>query len=312
MANKYIVLDWQEVLYDEYMVFRKRSASCAPTTERTIHSAIFSFFTYMNSHNIQSLDAVTATTLKDWHVTSEHSTARARNLYTSQLRIFFEYLADHNMVPIDLPLALSCRHAPCTTVVKILTEEQLSAIDAYRSNASSPIQLRDTATIMLGLKMGMRSVDIRKLKLTDISWRKQTISFTQQKTGVYIELPLPVDVGNSLYRYITEGRPIVQDDTVFISNKEPYRPLKSSGSARNAMNHIFRRSRNEKEIGFHITRRTFASHMLRSGNTLPIIASTLGHAGIENIGSYLSTDDENLSKCTIGCEHIEYSGRYGL
>ena len=24
MANKYIVLDWQEVLYDEYMVFRKR------------------------------------------------------------------------------------------------------------------------------------------------------------------------------------------------------------------------------------------------------------------------------------------------
>ena len=108
MANKYIVLDWQEVLYDEYMVFRKRSASCAPTTERTIHSAIFSFFTYMNSHNIQSLDAVTATTLKDWHVTSEHSTARARNLYTSQLRIFFEYLADHNMVPIDLPLALSC------------------------------------------------------------------------------------------------------------------------------------------------------------------------------------------------------------
>ena len=37
-----------------------------------------------------------------------------------------------------------------------------------------------------------------------------------------------------------------------------------------------------------------------------------GHAGIENIGSYLSTDDENLSKCAIGCEHIEYSGRYGL
>ena len=23
MANKYIVLDWQEVVYDEYMVFRK-------------------------------------------------------------------------------------------------------------------------------------------------------------------------------------------------------------------------------------------------------------------------------------------------
>ena len=167
------------------------------------------------------------------------------------------------MVPIDLPLALSCRHAPCTTVVKILTEEQLSAIDAYRSNASSPIQLRDTAMIMLGLKMGMRSVDIRKLKLTDISWRKQTISFTQQKTGVYIELPLPVDVGNSLYRYITEGRPIVQDDTVFISNKEPYRPLKSSGSARNAMNHIFRRSRKGNRISYYAQNICFTYAALR-------------------------------------------------
>ena len=138
MASKYCVLDWQQALYDEYMVFRKRSASCAPTTERTIHSAIFGFFTYMNIHNIQGLDAVTATDLKDWHVTSEHSTARARNLYTSQLRTFFEYLADHDVVPIDLPLALSCRHAPCTTVVKILTEEHFS-IDNFSNRLTSSI-----------------------------------------------------------------------------------------------------------------------------------------------------------------------------
>ncbi len=303
------ILEWQQELYDEYMMFRKKSASCAPSTERTIRSAIFSFFCYMNDNGIKNMDAVTSMELKNWHITSNHTTARARNIYTSQLRIFLEYLSEKNIVPLTLPLALSCQHAPYTTVVTIFSSEQLSAIDEYRKKASSPVQLRDVAMIMLGLKIGMRSVDICKLKLSNISWDKKAISFIQQKTGVYTELPMPIDVGNSLYRYITKGRPNIPNDIVFLTDKPPYRPLNSTGATRLAMKHIFNC---ENGVGFHITRRTFASHMLRAGNTIPIIAATLGHAGIENISPYLSTDDENLLKCAIGCDQIEYTGRYGL
>lgn len=310
--SKYNVNDWQLALYDQYITFRKRASSCAPTTERTIHSSIFSFFTYMNEHDIPSLADINAMDLKDWHITSEHSSARARNLYTSQLRIFFEYLSDIGMVPAELSLALSCQHAPCTTHVTILSPEQIAVFEAYKEQASTPVQYRDTAVFMLGLKMGMRDVDICNLKLTDISWSQRTISFTQQKTGVYVELPMSVEVGNCLYRYIKEYRPNCQDTAVFISVQKPYRALPNGILGSTATKHIFRSTIHEGKLSFHATRRTFASHMLRAGNTIPIIAATLGHSCLQNIDPYLSTDDEKLIKCAVSCSRIEYSGRYGL
>lgn len=307
------LIDWQHALYDDYMIFRKRSASCAPSTEATIRAAIFSFFDYMNLHGMKSLSDVSAIDLKNWHIQSRHSSARARNLYTSQLRIFFEYLVDKGLVLPNLPLALTPQCSSRTSIVEVLTPEQMKRIDEYRLSASTPMELRNVAIVLLGLRIGMRSVDICKLMISDISWKDQTISFVQQKTGVFIVLPMPTDVGNSLYRYITEGRPCVQgNNQIFLSHVAPYPGLKQADVASRSIQHIFADSSVSGPKGFHITRRTFASNMLRSGSSVPLIASALGHAGIQSVDPYLSTDDANLRLCAISCEKITYKGKYDL
>ena len=157
-------MDWQQALYDDYMIFRKRGASCAPSTEATIRAAIFSFFDYMNLHGMESLSDISAIDLKNWHIQSRHSSARARNLYTSQLRIFFEYLADKGLILPNLPLALTPQCSSRISIVEILTPEQMKKIDEYRKSASTPMELRDVAIVLLGLRMGMRSVDIDTLR----------------------------------------------------------------------------------------------------------------------------------------------------
>ena len=313
MEDRYASMDWQQSLYNDYMIFRKRSASCAPSTETTIRAAIFSFFDYMNLHGMKSLSDISAIDLKNWHIRSRHSSARARNLYTSQLRIFFEYLADKGLIFPNLPLALTRQYSSRTSIVEILTPEQMKRIDEYRLSASTPMELRSTAIVLLGLRMGMRSVDICKLMISDISWKDQTISFVQQKTGVFIVLPMPTDVGNSLYRYITEGRPCAQGSSqIFLSHVPPYPGLKHSNAASRSIQHIIADSNVSGPKGFHITRRTFASNMLRSGSSVPLIASALGHAGIQSVDPYLSTDDANLRLCAINCEKIAYKGKYDL
>ena len=313
MESKYVALSWQQELYDEYLAFRKKSHSCAPSTEKTIHAAIFSFFDYMNELGMKSLSDISAIDLKNWHIKSEHSSARARNLYTSQLRIFFEHLSDNGLIAPTLSLALTSQCAPSTSIVEVLSIEQLAKIEDYRCHARKPMELRDIAIVLLGLRMGIRSVDIGKLKIPDISWKQQTISFVQQKTGVFVALPMPTEVGNSLYRYIMEGRPINQSsDRVFLSHMPPYHGLKGTVAIRRSIKHIFANSGIDEPKGFHITRRTFASHMLRSGSSVSLIASALGHTGIQNVEPYLSTDDINLGLCAISCESIEYKGRYGL
>lgn len=313
MKSKYVVLDWQQELHDKYLAFRKKRHSCAPSTERTIHAAIFSFFNYMNEKGMKSLSDISAIDLKNWHIASEHSSVRARNLYTSQLRIFFEHLSDNGLIVPTLPLALTCQCASRTSIVEVLSIEQLEKIEYYRCHALKPMELRDVAIVLLGLRMGIRSVDICKLRIPDIAWKKQTISFIQQKTGVFVELPMPTEVGNSLYRYIMEGRPTNQNSNqVFLSHMPPYHGLKGTAAIRRSMLHIFANSGINEPKGFHITRRTFASNMLRSGSSASLIASALGHAGIQNVEPYLSTDDINLGLCAIGCESIRYKGRYCL
>ena len=313
MNTKYNILEWQEQLYEKYIVFRKKSNTCKASTERTIRAAIYSFFDYVNKREIEDISAIDAMILTDWSINLTHLKVRVRNLYVSQLRIFIEYLSEENIVLPSLPVALMYRHAPITTVVEILDKEQISIINNYRTKASTPMELRDIAIVLLGLRMGMRSGDICKLKLTDISWKDCTISFEQEKTGVFVTLPFPTDVGNSLYQYITQGRPQnSKNERIFLSHKPPYEGIKGKGIAIRSIKRIFLNENIEMPKGFHITRRTFASKMLCAGNSVDIIATALGHSSINNVSSYLSTDDKNLQLCAISCNNIKYKGVFNL
>ena len=116
------ILDWQSNLFDEYLAYRKRSASCAPSTQRTIQAAVFGFFIYMNENGIANLSDITAQQLYDWHIASKHDSVRGGNLYTSQLRLFFEYLEVRKMVPPTLVYALTHQNAPVNTNVKVVSQ----------------------------------------------------------------------------------------------------------------------------------------------------------------------------------------------
>jgi integrase len=70
--------------------------------------------------------------------------------------------------------------------------------------------------VALALRMGLRSIDICGLRLSDILWEAATISIVQQKTGSPLTLPLPIEVGNALARDILEGSPSCDIPNIFI------------------------------------------------------------------------------------------------
>ena len=313
MSTKYNIQEWQNHLCEQYITFRKKSNNCKASTERTIRATLYSFFDYVNTKGIEDISEIEAMDLKNWSIGLTHLKVRVRNLYVSQLRLFFEYLSEEKLVSPSLPIALLYHHAPLTSVVEILSEKQLQTINNYRIKASTAMELRDIAIVLLGLRMGIRGGDICKLKLTDVSWKDCTVSFEQEKTGVFVTLPLPTDVGNSLYQYITKGRPNnSKSEQIFLSHKPPYEGIKSKSTTIRSLKHIFSDEYIEMPKGFHITRRTFASKMLVAGNSVDIIATALGHSSIHNVSSYLSTDDRNLRLCAMSCNKIQYRGVFEL
>ena len=62
----------------------------------------------------------------------------------------------------------------------------------------------------------MRSCDIANLKLQDIDWDNEVIKIVQVKTNIELELPLLTIVGNVIYAYIINERPLTKSPYLFL------------------------------------------------------------------------------------------------
>lgn len=56
--------------------------------------------------------------------------------------------------------------------------------------------------------------------------------------------------------------------------------------------------------GFHMTRKTFSTALLRKGVKRPLIADLLGHTGMNNLKKYLSIDSEHMKSCPLSLSEL--------
>jgi len=309
--SKYLLPEWGNDLLSQYLQERERE-DCAVSTLDMIHNSCSRFIVFLDKHGIVSEKGITPGVIKDFQAQDNHSTVEGKNAYIIKIRGFLRFLAGKGLISETLELAVSTEMAPHTSIVTTLSDNQVDAIYTFRQNVDRPIGLRNAAIIMLGLRMGLRTSDISNLKLADISWKESSISLIQQKTGVYLKLPLPVDVGNSLYRYICEGRPQSNSHHVFVHHRAPYCKFGSATFGRLLKAVVTTQCESEAIHGFHVTRKTFASNLLATGNSITIIAAALGHVGVNSVDEYLATNEDQMQLCAIGLKGIEYSGGFSL
>lgn len=100
-----------------------------------------------------------------------------------------------------------------------------------------------------------------------------------------------------------EGRPKSDNDYVFITHRVPYGKL-NEGCGHRALDKML----NECKKGFHITRRTFASRLLKSKTNTDTIANLLGHSDSGTVLKYLSTDENMMRQCALSLKGIEVKG----
>ena len=96
----------------------------------------------------------------------------------------------------------------------------LDAVD--RGN---PCGKRDYAIILLVTRLGLRSIDVKRLEFSDFDWPGNRLSVTQAKTGSQIWLPLLKDVGWAVIDYVRNGRPASGCPQVFVRHTAPVVPF---------------------------------------------------------------------------------------
>jgi integrase len=306
---KYLLPPWGKLLAEEYRAYRAREG-CAPSTLGMIRDSCGRFLVFLDSRGVGGPEDIKPDHLKEFHEADSHRSVEGKNGYAIKIRGFLRWLAEKGLAPPTLELAVVTDMAPRTDIVSVLAQNQSDAIYLFRSTSEDPLELRNTAIIMLGLRMGLRASDIAGLKLRDISFEHKRISIVQQKTGVFLELPIPTDVGNSVYKYLKAGRPLSDDPHIFIRHSAPYCGMCGThfDTILNAVVRAGGSMQIEPTHGFHITRRTFASGLLQAGNNVDTISAALGHVGNKGVDPYLSTNGDRMRLCAIGLKGIEYKG----
>lgn len=96
----------------------------------------------------------------------------------------------------------------------------------------NPAGIRDYAILMLVARLGVRSVEVARLRLEDVDWRAGQIML-RGKASRQEMMPLPVDVGRALSAYLRLARPATPIRHVFLGIAIPARRTGTSRPPRN-------------------------------------------------------------------------------
>lgn len=145
---------------------------------------------------------------------------------------------------------------------------------------------RNFAMLMLLARLGLRSVEVARLELSDLDWRAGEL-IVRGKARREDRLPLPADVGAALASYLSlRGRR--GSRRVFLTLKAPTRPIRADLVGDVVQRACLRAG--IAHVGAHRLRHALASELLREGASLIDISQVLRHSDLATTAIYAKVD----------------------
>ncbi|WP_198413623.1 MULTISPECIES: site-specific integrase [unclassified Cryobacterium] len=171
-----------------------------------------------------------------------------------------------------------------------LSVEQVEAMVAS-CDCSTSTGRRDRAIMLLLARLGLRSIEVARLRLDDIDWRAGEIT-VRGKARRRDRMPLPVDAGEALADYLQQGRPASPCREVFITERAPRKPIPA-----NLVGDVVRRAGRRAHCPAgkaHRLRHALATEMLTKGTPLVDIGQVLRHRDLATTAIYAKVDIASL------------------
>lgn len=149
---------------------------------------------------------------------------------------------------------------------------------------------RDYAIAVCLIDLGLRAIEVSRLRFDAIDWTDRLVAVPPAKTSRGRRLPLPRHVAAALRDYVRH-RPVTEAAELFVGQTALRgRPLSSCAIAA-AMDRAYRRCGFLGWFGTHRLRHTFATRLHSRGATTKEIADLLGHRRVATTDHYTQTDD---------------------
>ena len=296
--------DFEEVyqIYQSFLVSQNQSKN----TIASRLSRIDAFFRYLESKNILHTDLISPIIIIDFmtYLQKNYSSAGKSNvLFTLRNLLTCPSLSTH----------FPERLGKVITVIRTNKNERLPSFYSQEEvkhildsvDRSSRQGKMDYLIILLAAQLGIRTSDIRCLKLENIKWDRNTLEFSQQKTKKYIQLPINEPLKFAILDYLKNGRtnPTIPDSGhLFIRIRAPHEPYSENNRFTGKISLYFKKSGVQikgKHHGLHSLRHSLASQLLKQMTPITSIANALGHNSIEATKRYLQIDIEQLRSVAL-------------
>jgi integrase/recombinase XerD len=208
------------------------------------------------------------------------------SLHVQSLRAFFRYAALRGWCAREIA---ECIDAPCLYKHEHLPqgprwEDVKRLLDSVRGN--TPEVIRDRPILLLHAIYGFRVSEVRRLRLDDIDWENEVIRVRRSKQRKTQEYPLTQEVGEAILRYLKYVRPQCPHREVFLSLRQPFRPLSRVGLGTVTRVRQKRLGLRLRKYGPHGLRHACATHLLSGGFSLKEVGDHLGHSSLESTQVY--------------------------
>lgn len=301
-----------EEVYKTYQSFLM-SQNQAKNTITSRLSRIDTFFRYLESKNILDIGVISPKTIIDFmaYLQVNYSSAGKSNVMFT-LRNLLTCPTLSSYFPESLGKVITViRTNKHERLPSFYSQEEVKRIldSVDRSNSQGK---KDYLIILLAAQLGIRTSDIRCLKLDDIKWESNSIEFSQQKTKKYIKLPINELLKFAILDYLKNSRTPMANSVsnyLFIRTRAPHEPYSENNHFTGRIFIYFKKSGVQikgKHHGLHSLRHSFASQLLKQLTPITSIANALGHNSIEATKHYLQIDIEQLRTIALEVPSHEY------
>lgn len=277
------------------------------TQERGLSTATLANYVPVMRHFISACfgdEPVRLAQLRLHHVTdfvrqqaAAFSPARAQLIVTA-LRSFLRFLQQRGDIELALAAGVpTVADWRLSKIPKFLEPEHVERL-LQCCDQQTMIGQRDYTILLLLARLGLRAGEIVHLCLDDFDWTAGLLS-VRGKGGYGTRLPLLVDVGAAVVKYLCDGRPSCATRRVFVRMKAPHIGFASSV----AIDSIVRRALNRAGLapdfkGAHLLRHSFATTLLRNGASMAEIGQLLRHRLPQTTEIYAKVDQNALATLT--------------
>ena len=151
---------------------------------------------------------------------------------------------------------------------------------------------RDRAMTVCMAELGLRRVEVARLRLSSIDWKRAALSVPAAKGGRGRLLPLPSHVTSALRDY-ARVRPRTDHDFLFVGIGIRTGRAVTTAAISSAVQSACLRC-HLKHTGTHRLRHAFATRLMRRGANLKEIADLLGHRLLKTTNVYTHAGPDDL------------------